>query len=79
MDPTSPAGQKFLQMVEEHHDRLDAQQQVMLDGFALAFLDATGLPADDCEMMVEEKAHSDEEKGEHVRVQRIWFQRKGAS
>lgn len=72
-EPTvTPAMQAFLDAAKKAADL----QSLATDGFARAFMDATGLRPEDAEMMVEIIEVKDHVGGAGVLKQRVWFQRR---
>lgn len=70
----NPEWKKIQALVQEQVERLARQESLVTDGFAVAFLDATGLKPDEVEMMIEEAGTSNHIVGEHKITRRIWFQ-----
>lgn len=74
---SDPHWKKIQEMVQEQVARIARQESIITDGFAMAFLDATGIKPDHAQMIVQESSDSSP-TGEHKLVRRIWFERRTA-
>ncbi len=73
MDPKEIAMNEFIRRSTEEA----LKKESCKIGFMLAFLDATGLQPEQCEMVVSEMERTDPVTGSRAFVQKIWFQKRG--
>lgn len=74
--PMTPEMQNLFRQAEEAMEKLAREEVIVTDGFARAFIDATGLRPDQAQMMVEQKSIVDTTTGSHSIMRRIWFERR---